>query len=119
MFHDINDRNGYPLIETPCDGCGRIAFHKKCPAHGTLFYMTGIPFSYTDEELSKISPNLTDHLYKAKLVAMDDYKIWIKTCTIDTVHKWERRILDIGGYILCYSRKLWQIVYFFSEEINE
>ena len=28
-----------------CDGCQRPEVHKKCPAHGTPFYMSGIPYT--------------------------------------------------------------------------
>ena len=30
---------------TPCRGCQRMELHKMCPAYGTPFYMSGIPFS--------------------------------------------------------------------------
>ena len=42
------------LISSPedvCDGCMRIAMHKMCPAHGTPFYMTGVPFTEEVERL--------------------------------------------------------------------
>lgn len=34
-----------------CIGCGRNEIHKMCPAHGTPFYMSGIPYP---EKLAKI-----------------------------------------------------------------
>lgn len=34
---------------TPCPGCQRMELHKMCPAHGTPFYMSGIPFSKETE----------------------------------------------------------------------
>ena len=34
-----------------CPGCQRNDLHKMCPAHGTPFYMSGIPYP---EKLAKI-----------------------------------------------------------------
>jgi len=34
-----------------CDGCQRPEVHKKCPAHGTPFYMSGIPYPKEIEEI--------------------------------------------------------------------
>lgn len=36
--------------DEPCPGCGRMELHKMCPAHGTPFYMSGIPFSKETEQ---------------------------------------------------------------------
>jgi hypothetical protein len=38
-------------MDNKCPGCQRNDIHKMCPAHGTPFYMSGIPYS---EELEKI-----------------------------------------------------------------
>jgi hypothetical protein len=34
-----------------CMGCGRPEEHKKCPAYGTPFYMSGVPYSPEVERL--------------------------------------------------------------------
>ena len=38
---------GLNFGEDLCLGCMRKVMHKRCPAHGTRFYMSGIP--YTEE----------------------------------------------------------------------
>ena len=35
-----------------CEGCRRPEIHKSCPAYGTEFYMTGVP--YTEETQDKV-----------------------------------------------------------------
>jgi hypothetical protein len=45
--HNNDPENGKPdhLNRVLCPGCLRHDIHKKCPAHGTPFYMSGIPFT--------------------------------------------------------------------------
>lgn len=35
-----------PSWQNRCPGCRRVATHKVCPAHGTPFYMSGVPFTF-------------------------------------------------------------------------
>lgn len=57
MWNDMCEdcHNAYDdLLYCPdgvCEGCMRQAMHKMCPAHGTPFYMTGVPFTEEVERL--------------------------------------------------------------------
>jgi Domain of unknown function (DUF4326) len=41
------------LAEQICHGCGRLETHKRCPAHGTPYYMSGKFYSKEKEEYDK------------------------------------------------------------------
>jgi hypothetical protein len=48
----------YSFIKLPkypkCPGCQRRELHKFCPAYGTPYYMSGIPYTKELEEISDI-----------------------------------------------------------------
>lgn len=37
-----------------CAGCGREELHKMCPAYGTIFYMSDIPYLPEIEKIVKM-----------------------------------------------------------------
>lgn len=116
---DIFSTTGELIFESPCKGCGRVELHKRCPAHGTLFYCSGIPFSKTDQDLAKISPSLCDHLFKAKWKQTETYQPYVKQCNAGSMKESIDNILNMGGIIVCVHNQSSKIVYLFSEEINE
>ena len=38
-------------IDYKCPGCGRNELHKRCPAHGTPFYISGVDFTQDIEDI--------------------------------------------------------------------
>lgn len=53
--------------ENPCIGCLRNEMHKRCPAHGTPFYLSNIKFSKEIEILYK------DIVLKHKLCTPNEF----------------------------------------------
>lgn len=48
-----------------CPGCGQKALHKYCPAHGSYFYMSGIPYTPEVHALRKrYGTGVTDAVFK-------------------------------------------------------
>ena len=50
-----------------CGGCQRPELHKMCPAYGTPFYMSGIPFTELIEDLIKEIPEEMDAIFQLEL----------------------------------------------------
>jgi len=55
-----------------CLGCQRKEMHKKCPAHGTIFYMSGIHYSEQIEALRNLIEELDYDLYKEIFVCSEE-----------------------------------------------
>lgn len=49
-----------------CLGCSQEAFHKYCPAHGTYFYMSGVPYTPEIDAMRKrYGVEITDAIFHA------------------------------------------------------
>ena len=59
-----------------CPGCQRDEIHKKCPAHGTPFYMSGVPFSIRVEEFYlKLDPKCQKIFYDILTIMINDEQL--------------------------------------------
>lgn len=55
-----------------CPGCQRREMHKRCPAHGTIFYMSGEWYSNQVEDLGKVVEAIDYDIYKELFVNPED-----------------------------------------------
>lgn len=60
----------------PCDGCKRYEIHKMCPAYGTEFYMTGVPYTERVEEFVKKN-NLDENQQRELIrICLESHREW-------------------------------------------
>ncbi len=56
-----------------CPGCQRDEIHKMCPAYGTPYYMSGIPYSIRTETLFNLFPlDLRDLVFDVCKMVYED-----------------------------------------------
>lgn len=73
-----------------CPGCQRLEFHKMCPAHGTPFYMSGVPYTENDERnYNEMDCEVNQLFYFEVMKARHEYEQ-----TMTDEDKVRERILD-------------------------
>ena len=55
-------------MDDKCLGCQRTEVHKRCPAHGTPFYMSGVPYTKHIENIIKNYANMNSGIDMAEVI---------------------------------------------------
>lgn len=71
-----NMKNKKETVGHPCPGCRRYEMHKMCPAYGTEYYMSGIPYTERVEQFIK-NNNLNENQQKELMeISLEFHREW-------------------------------------------